>query len=48
MLYSITSNYDPIHDLISNLHTKIATQLNKIISDSDIHTYTYANVHILI
>ena len=32
--YSIAINRDPIYNLSSNFHTKIATQLYKIISDA--------------
>ena len=34
IIYSITKNCDPIHDMSSNFHTKIAIQLYKIISDT--------------
>ena len=34
--YSIATNCDPLHDLSSNFHAKIATQLYKIISDPEI------------
>ena len=33
---SIATNCDPIHDLSSNFHAKITTQLYKIISDTDV------------
>ena len=40
--YSIATNCDPIHDLSNNFHAKIATQLYKIISDTDIHLNMFA------
>ena len=40
--YSIATNCNPIHDLSSNSHAKIATQLNRIISIT-VHSYELCN-----
>ena len=41
----IATNCDPIHDLSSNFHAKIATQLYKIILDTVVSDYLVMNHH---
>ena len=51
--YAIATNCNPIYDLSSNFHIKIATQLYKIISDSVVcvcvcmcvYVYVYIYMH---